>query len=54
MSNLAMTWRLLGYKVRALLMLRKSFQLQRDILGITHPDTAESLECLKAWGWELD
>ena len=52
MNNFAFTLKSQSCNKEAILLMKKCFQLQKQILGSQHPHTKTSLEALNEWQME--
>lgn len=52
MANLAWTYKSQGYDDKAMLQMKKCYQLQIKVLGSHHPYTEAYLESLITWSME--
>ena len=52
MSGLAVTWKSRGRGNEALALMKKSLALQKQKLGLNHPNTKYSLKTLNKWQME--
>jgi hypothetical protein len=49
MANLAVTWKSQGRDKEAVGLMKQAERLQREILGIDHPETMACSETVESW-----